>query len=65
MHFEGLDGALRGVVVMDIGRDKITFTVPFLNYSYKYLQNLHHDTRSETSARIAELLIVLDDQMRM
>ena len=32
MHFEVLDGALRGVVVMDVGRDKITFTVPFLNY---------------------------------
>ena len=32
MHFEGLDGALRGVVVMYVGRDKITFTVPFLNY---------------------------------
>ena len=31
MHFGGLDGALRGVVVMDVGRDKITFTVPFLN----------------------------------
>ena len=31
MHFEGFDGALCCVAVMEVGRDNFAFIVPFLN----------------------------------